>query len=717
MSRRIIPVVLFMLCAAVLCAAVAGGAEQAVSREKMQQLFAFLSEKPLIAASGAGAWEGRLKFSADGSFSCYYYDEDAGEEVFHEVSFTGNFVPSGIEQRGDTCFVLQVENIITRDPPGTQAAGAWGESIVYDEPLFRDGDRLLLTLPGTAGETVPEMVQGEIGGTCDEWEDYSRFITLTRLSDGWGFFADPSQPAASDLEPAATAAPAPAAEPVPAPAEAPVPAAEPVPAPSEAPVPAAEPVSAPAEAPVPAAEPVPGPTETPAPAAEPAPAEDSGFHGPDGWTGCWQTRDDAMSELVITGNGDGTFSAEVFFLRTLNMHAALTPQSDGSMRFETDLGALTGVLSGGGEGILSLKLTGGYSFNDEEASEYNEYYARVFTYYPVAYEEMWYVMPSQDSPGSDGDWLGKWTVQKGDRQSDLLIERNGGGLRARITLNNGDSFSGSLDKSSGSRMDFSGDDFYCMLTLNRKLDVIVMEEIGSDSESVYDWLHPFPYSIVEYWRDRQETPAPEVPPDTSGAIPPDLTAPVTAGPGENTGNLPAGGSGPALLPIPDVPEYMQVPVSRVDATSYIVGKNDATAYAPFRMTDGEETTAFQFSTKTTPLGSEYLYFDFEGPARLDGIWMKNGFWKKTSGKNQYTRNCRIRSMTISVRFAGSDGYQFLQEITLGDKGAWTGWDRFRLAGAENVTGVRICIDEIYKGTRFKNDVCISEIMFVQATGQ
>ena len=41
------------------------------------------------------------------------------------------------------------------------------------------------------------------------------------------------------------------------------------------------------------------------------------------------------------------------------------------------------------------------------------------------------------------------------------------------------------------------------------------------------------------WAKSEES-APEVPPDTSGAIPPDLTAPVTAGPGENTGNLPAG---------------------------------------------------------------------------------------------------------------------------------------------------------------------------------
>ena len=49
----------------------------------------------------------------------------------------------------------------------------------------------------------------------------------------------------------------------------------------------------------------------------------------------------------------------------------------------------------------------------------------------------------------------------------------------------------------------------------------------------------------------------------------------------------------------------EIYVSSVTATSWIVGK-DPTSYVPQRMLDGDETTSFQFSAKTTPLGQAYL---------------------------------------------------------------------------------------------------------------
>ena len=97
--------------------------------------------------------------------------------------------------------------------------------------------------------------------------------------------------------------------------------------------------------------------------------------------------------------------------------------------------------------------------------------------------------------------------------------------------------------------------------------------------------------------------------------------------------------------------------------------------------------------------------------------MKNGFWKITDGKNQYTWNSRVKKMTISVRYAGSDDYQMLKDVTLKDDSARKDWKAINMLGVQNVTGVRIRIDAIYKGSKFPTDVCISEIMFVQATGQ
>ena len=39
-----------------------------------------------------------------------------------------------------------------------------------------------------------------------------------------------------------------------------------------------------------------------------------------------------------------------------------------------------------------------------------------------------------------------------------------------------------------------------MLTLSRKQGAIIMEEIGASDDGIYDWLDPFPYNIVEYYR-------------------------------------------------------------------------------------------------------------------------------------------------------------------------------------------------------------------------
>ena len=64
---------------------------------------------------------------------------------------------------------------------------------------------------------------------------------------------------------------------------------------------------------------------------------------------------------------------------------------------------------------------------------------------------------------------------------------------------------------------------------------------------------------------------------------------------------------------------MQVSVACVDATSCIESK-DPTAYMPFRRTDGEETTAFQFSIKTIRLGRHICTLILMRPSR----WMNCG---------------------------------------------------------------------------------------------
>ena len=170
----------------------------------------------------------------------------------------------------------------------------------------------------------------------------------------------------------------------------------------------------------------------------------------------------------------------------------------------------------------------------------------------------------------------------------------------------------------------------------------------------------------------------------------------------------------SLHPIPDSPGCLQAAVTHVNATSYIIGK-DPTAYAPQRMIDGDETTAFQFSTKKTKLGKEYLYFEFETPVALDELWIKNGFWEVTNSYNQYTRNSRPKKITVDFLYSDAVTYSGSQSFTLKDDKSLQDWQRISLGRRNDVAGVRIRIDSIYQGTRYKNDVCISELMFVQNT--
>ena len=410
------------------------------------------------------------------------------------------------------------------------------------------------------------------------------------------------------------------------------------------------------------------------------------------WTGYWMTRDDSLAEMIITDNGDGTLHAKAMFLPAADSEATLTPQADGTLRYEDRYGYLTGPMIRLPGDRLRLDFTGGMTLEDEEATEYQGYYTKGFTFYPADYADMWYQTP-EDAAASEGDWTGIWNMQGGTGDSSLAITREKGGLRVDVSMGSL-RFSGMGELYGDAKMDLVTDDFGCMLLLNKKLNRIAMLEAYSTDEAVYDWTGNAYYGVVIYQREGDPVQAPD-------ALPQE--------------DLPSDGT-VSLLPVPGRAGYMQIPVASVDATSWIEGK-DPTAYAPFRMTDGEETTAFQFSTRTTKLGQAYLYFDFDAPVTIDELWIKNGFWKNADGKNHYTRNSRVKKMTIDVLYAGESGYTTLKTASLKDDKSRKDWKVIDLPEAQNVTGVRIRIDKIYKGSKYPTDVCISEIMFVQHAEQ
>lgn len=157
-----------------------------------------------------------------------------------------------------------------------------------------------------------------------------------------------------------------------------------------------------------------------------------------------------------------------------------------------------------------------------------------------------------------------------------------------------------------------------------------------------------------------------------------------------------------------------VPVTSVDATSWITG-SDPTAYMPQRMIDGDERTSYQFSTRTTPLGQAYITFYFSAPSGVTELWIKNGFWKITNGYDQYTRNSRVKTMSVDFRYSGSYSFTDAQTVTLPDDARRADWHRISLGSRQNVTAVRFRIREIYRGTKYPNDVCISEVRFISGS--
>ena len=164
-------------------------------------------------------------------------------------------------------------------------------------------------------------------------------------------------------------------------------------------------------------------------------------------------------------------------------------------------------------------------------------------------------------------------------------------------------------------------------------------------------------------------------------------------------------------PVQKTVDGFKAVISKTEADSYIVGK-DPSAYAPDKMTDGIDETAWQFSTKNSKLKQTYAYFDFVSPIDVSALWIKNGFWKVTNGLDQYTRNSRVKELGIAFRYEGSDDWTDKMTVKLKDDKERQDWQKVDLGSHRKVVGIRFRIMSIYKGTKFPTDVCISEVAFI-----
>ena len=566
--------------------------------------------------------------------------------------------------------------------------------------------------PGTEQIAAPEPEPQPVPGENPEPAPGTEQIAAPAADSDAGPQPAPGEnpePAPGTEQIAAPAA-GPDAGPQPAPGENP----EPAPGTEQIAAPAAESQPGPGEIP----EPVPGTEQIAAPVAEPQPAPGANPEpapgteqiaapagSAEGLVGTWSLMDPygVRFDLRVTRGEDDRLRLRLseYSYMPVTFEAKEVSRQGDVVTFSTDNEFFTGTLSldPDGKGV-SFAATGG------DITDYEFEYAGTF-----ADKVLSFTPDNRPQPAvNEADWLGKWTLDVGGVESRLTITRTGKGKALQISIDGKYAYAGPLERYNDETMDFNIGEFACSLLLDRKEMAIYLSEISTEISDIYDWSNRCPTSLRFTREGGAAAPEAAEPAPAAAEAPAEdpQTAPANkeAVPAEQTETI-------ALRPVEGHPDVRQVPVSRADATSHIVGQ-DPNAFIPAHLIDGDETTSFQFSTKTTKLKEEYLYFGFDQPVTVDELWIKNGYWMIRNGLDQYTRNCRVKEMTLSVRFAGNDGYLDLKTVTLEDDKSRSGWTVVPLGRLSDVTNIRIRVDAVYKGTKFKNDVCISEVMFVQS---
>lgn len=173
-------------------------------------------------------------------------------------------------------------------------------------------------------------------------------------------------------------------------------------------------------------------------------------------------------------------------------------------------------------------------------------------------------------------------------------------------------------------------------------------------------------------------------------------------------------STPERMSIPGEKGVYQQVAQQAYANSYLTASSGI--YGATQAVDGKEETCWQFSTKKIALGEAALDIGIQPGSIVDELWIKNGFWYINNGLDQYTRNGRPKTIGISFLYDGEEDFQDEIVLTLKDDKARKDWQKVALGRHENVSAVRIRILSIFKGTKFKTDVAISEIMLVEREG-
>ncbi len=156
----------------------------------------------------------------------------------------------------------------------------------------------------------------------------------------------------------------------------------------------------------------------------------------------------------------------------------------------------------------------------------------------------------------------------------------------------------------------------------------------------------------------------------------------------------------------------QIPVSQVTASSYIRNRNDPSLFIPERLLDDDSTTNWQFSTKTSALGSCEVCFYFPSPATVSAMLLRNGYWGSKGNMNGYFNNSRPRQIEVSFLYRYSRQWSDAVVLSLQDYSAYLYQHWLSLGYHTQVTGVRLRVLSIYTGIGYPNDVVITDVGFL-----
>ena len=156
------------------------------------------------------------------------------------------------------------------------------------------------------------------------------------------------------------------------------------------------------------------------------------------------------------------------------------------------------------------------------------------------------------------------------------------------------------------------------------------------------------------------------------------------------------------------PQYSYgLPLSYASASGYIRG-SDPARYIPDRLIDGDPATNWQFSTKTDPLGSAWAAVYLANVSTVSSIQIRSGYWGDGS-MTGYFRNGRPCLVAVGFRYSYSSGFTDEVFITLADHTSSLYWQTFSLGTHYNVAAVRLRIISAYEGSRYPNDIVISDV--------